>query len=297
MEQAPMLTIKRTTPSYSQILLFCILLITACIVIVPFVLMIFGSLKTSQEINSSRFILIPASPQFQNYITALQSGPWGRWFINSVIVTVATTVVSLLTNSMAGYAFARLQFRGKDLLFYTILLGLMVPPQLTILPTFIIMKKIPFFGGNSILGTGGTGLINSYLGLMLPIFAGAFGIFLCKQYFLNFPSSLDDAAEIDGASIFKTYFMIYLPNCKPLLMSLGILKATYSWNDYIWPLAIIQSEKMMTVQLGLSRFRDVVIRWEILLAATTLVMLPLVILFLTAQKYIVSGLVTSGLKE
>jgi multiple sugar transport system permease protein len=266
-------------------------------VVFPFVLMVGGSLKTSAEINGSTFKVFPAKPQFVNYVTAFSRGNWGRWFFNSFLVTVVTTVVSLVINSMAGYAFARLQFRGRSVLFYTVLLGLMVPPQLTILPTFIIMKKFPLVGGNSLLGIGGTGFINSYGGLMLPIFAGAFGIFLCRQYFLNFPKALDEAAKMDGCTPLQTYWKIYIPNSKSLVMSLGVLKATYSWNDYIWPLAIVQSEEMMTVQLGLSQFKDVTICWEALLAATTVVMLPMIVIFLVSQRYLVMGLVTSGMKE
>ncbi len=289
--------IQTRSNDYKNLLITFGLVVLALMVIFPFFLMISGSLKTEAEINSSVLKLLPETPQFGNYLRAFEQGPWGRWFLNSLIVTLTTTIVSLVINSMAGFAFARLTFFGRDFFFYTVLLGLMVPPQLTILPTFIIMKKIPLAGGNDILGAGGTGLINTYGGLMLPIFAGAFGIFLCRQFFLNFPKSLDDAAKIDGCSVSRVYRQIYLPNSGALLMSLGVLKGTYSWNDYIWPLAIIQSEKMMTVQLGLSRFRDAMITWETLLAATFIVMLPMVILFLVAQKYLVAGLVTSGMKE
>jgi multiple sugar transport system permease protein len=274
-----------------------LLLLLAVIIIFPFILMLGGSLKTGAEINGSTFSILPSKPQFSNYITAFSRGSWGRWFFNSLLVTALTTAVSLIINSMAGYAFARLKFRGKNILFYSVLLGLMVPPQLTILPTFIIMKKFPLIGGNSLLGVGGTGFINTFGGLMLPIFAGAFGIFLCRQYFLNFPRALDEAAKIDGCTPINTFWKIYIPNSKSLMMSLGVLKATYSWNDYIWPLAIVQSEEMMTVQLGLSRFKDVTIHWESLMAATTVVMVPMIIMFLVSQRYLVLGLVTSGMKE
>lgn len=276
--------------------MFILVLAAAIVVIIPFLLMITASLKTSAEIHAGNFRMFPAKPQFSNYKLAFANSPWGRWFANSVLVTFLATGVSLITNSMAGFAFARLQFRGRNLLFYSVLLGIMVPPQLTILPTFLIMRAFPLTGGNNIFSQGGTGLIDTYAGLTLPIFAGAFGIFLCRQYFLNFPTSLDDASEIDGAGVWKRFWVIYIPNSKPLLLSLGILKSTYTWNDYIWPLVIVNSEKMMTVQLGLSRFRDVVINWELLMAASASVMLPLVILFLITQRYFVSGLVTSGIK-
>ena len=259
--------------------------------------MITGSLKTVAEINASSFSVFPKVPQFSNYIEAFQRRLWGRWFLNSVYVTMLTTLVSLAVNSMAGYAFARLDFIARKILFYTVLLALMVPEQLTILPRFIILRSFPLAGGNDIFGQGGSGYVNSYEGLMLPLFAGAFGIFLCRQFFLNFPKSLDDAAEIDGYGALRTFWQIYIPNSQALLMSLGILKATFAWNDYMWPLTIVQSEKMMTVQLGLALFRDETISWETLLAATTVVMAPLIVLFFVTQSRIVGGLVTTGIKE
>jgi len=281
----------------TKTILLTILSFFAFLVVMPFVLMITGSLKTVAEINASSFSVFPKVPQFSNYIEAFQRRLWGRWFLNSVYVTMLTTLVSLTVNSMAGYAFARLDFVARKILFYTVLLALMVPEQLTILPRFIILRSFPLAGGNDIFGQGGSGYVNSYEGLMLPLFAGAFGIFLCRQFFLNFPKSLDDAAEIDGYGALRTFWQIYIPNSQALLMSLGILKATFAWNDYMWPLTIVQSEKMMTVQLGLALFRDETISWETLLAATTVVMAPLIVLFFATQSRIVGGLVTTGIKE
>ena len=276
---------------------FILISTLALLALTPFVLMITGSLKSVTEINASRFALFPKVPQFSNYVTAFQHRPWGRWFMNSAYVTLTTTVVSVLLNAMAGYAFARLDFNGRKLMFYSVLLALLVPDQLTILPRFIIIRRFPLAGGNSIMGQGGYGLVNSFAGLMLPLFAGAFGIFLCRQFFLNFPKSLDDAAEIDGCGAGRTFFQIYVPNSQALLVSLGILKATYAWNDYMWPLTVVQSERMMTVQLGLALFRDETISWEQLLAATAVVMAPLIVLFVLAQNRVVGGLVTTGVKE
>ena len=290
-----MIVIRRTV--VTKIILLIVLSFFAFLVVMPFVLMITGSLKTVAEINASSFSVFPKVPQFSNYIKAFQRHLWARWFLNSVYVTLTTTLVSLLVNSMAGYAFARLDFNGRKVLFYTILLALMVPEQLTILPRFIVLRSLPLAGGNDILGQGGSGLVNSYAGLMVPLFAGAFGIFLCRQFFLNFPKSLDDAAEIDGCGAARIFLQIYIPNSQALLMSLGILKATFAWNDYMWPLTIVQSERMMTVQLGLALFRDETISWETLLAATTVVMAPLIALFLVTQKRVVGGLVTTGMKE
>jgi len=165
------------------------------------------------------------------------------------------------------------------------------------IPTFLMMKLFPLFGGNNLLGQGGTGFINSYTGLVLPFIAGSFGIFLCRQYFMNFPRALDEAAQIDGASVFRVFFQIYLPLSKPILATLAIFKTTATWNDYMWPLIMTNTEQMRTVQLGLTIFRsESAVEWNLLMAATTLVVLPLVLLFLLAQKYFVQGIVTTGLK-
>nr|WP_217597591.1 carbohydrate ABC transporter permease [Cohnella sp. GbtcB17] len=263
----------------------------------PFLLMIVTSLKTMGEIQSPTFSFIPKKWLFENYALAMSRGDWLRYFYNSFVVSAITVIFSLIFNSMAGYAFARLRFPGRNVLFFSVLIGIMVPPQTTMIPTFLMMKLFPFVGGNNWQGAGGFGFINSYMGLVLPFIAGSFGIFMCRQYFLNFPRALDEAAQIDGASIYRIFFQIYLPLSKPILATLAIFKATSTWNDYMWPLIMTNTEKMRTVQLGLTIFRsETTVEWNLLMAATTLVVLPLVLLFLAAQKYFVQGIVTTGLK-
>jgi multiple sugar transport system permease protein len=172
-----------------------------------------------------------------------------------------------------------------------------MPPQVTMLPTFLIMAKFPLAGGNNLLGAGGTGLINTYAGLVIPLVSGSYGVFLCKQFYENFPRSLDEAAEIDGANKWRTYFTIYLPNSKAILATLGLLKAVSVWNDYMWPLIMTNSENMRTVQLALTMFKtDSGIMWNQMMAGSVLVALPMFVLFLCAQKYFIQGIVTSGLK-
>lgn len=263
----------------------------------PFLLMVATSLKTMGEIQSPVFSFISKHWQFGNYIEAMSRGDWLRYFYNSFVVTAVTVAVSLVLNSMAGYAFARLQFPGRNLLFFSVLIGIMVPSQTTMIPTFLMMKRFPLAGGNDLFGNGGIGFINSYTGLILPFIAGSFGIFLCRQFFLNFPKALDEAAQIDGASKYRVFFQIYLPLSKPILATLAIFKTTAAWNDYMWPLIMTNTAQMRTIQLGLTIFRgETSIEWNLLMAATTLVVLPLVLLFLLAQKYFVQGIVTTGLK-
>lgn len=271
--------------------------VVSFIMIFPIVMMISTSFKTTGEINSPVFHFLPESFHFDNYREALSTGNWGIYFRNSFIITIVSIVFSLLFNSIAGYAFARLHFRGSKALFTLLLVGLMMPPQVTMLPTFLIMAKFPFAGGNNFMGFGGSGLMNTMPGIIIPLVSGSFGIFLCKQFYENFPRSLDEAAMIDGASKWRTYFSIYIPNSKVILATLALLKGSAVWNDYLWPLVMTNSEGMRTVQLALTMFRDeTTVRWGSMMAAATLISVPMIILFLCAQKYFVQGVVSTGLK-
>lgn len=271
--------------------------VVSFVMIFPIVMMISTSFKTTGEINSPVFHFLPESFDFDNYREALSTGNWGIYFRNSFIITIVSIVFSLLFNSIAGYAFARLHFRGSKALFTLLLVGLMMPPQVTMLPTFLIMAKFPFAGGNNFMGFGGSGLMNTMPGIIIPLVSGSFGIFLCKQFYENFPRSLDEAAMIDGASKWRTYFSIYIPNSKVILATLALLKGSAVWNDYLWPLVMTNSEGMRTVQLALTMFRDeTTVRWGPMMAAATLISVPMIILFLCAQKYFVQGVVSTGLK-
>jgi multiple sugar transport system permease protein len=289
-------TAYRKQQFWNLTVLSIIFLFLSIVMLLPYILMVSSSFKPSSEIHSATFHLLPKNFTLQNYIEAFSNGKWGRWFLNSVYVTAVVTVVSLFFNSLGGFAFARLEFRGRNLLFMCMMLGLMVPSQITMIPVFLIIKTFPLAGGNNIFGQGGTGLINTYGGLMINHFAGAFGVFLCRQYFLNFPKSLDEAASIDGCSPWRTYFQIYLPLSKPLLATFSVLKITDIWNDYMWPLIIVNKEDLMNVQLGLTVFKNEVIQWEQLMAGTTVVALPLIVLFLFAQRFFLEGIVTTGIK-
>jgi multiple sugar transport system permease protein len=274
-----------------------VMLMLSLVMLIPFGLMVLTSFKTMGEIQAPSFVFIPEHINFGNYIEAMQRGDWGRYFFNSFFVTAITVVISLLINSIAGYSFSRLQFKGRDVLFLISLIGLMIPPQVTMIPVFLILKNIPFMGGNDWLGQGGTGWINSYMGLIAPYVAGSFGVFLFRQFYLNFPKDLDDAAKVDGLNAIKTYWHIYVPLSKPIFATLIALKATQSWNEYTWPLIVTNSDTMKTVQLALTLFRDETqVQWNLLMAGTTLIVLPLMIIFLLAQKHFIEGIVTTGIK-
>ena len=267
------------------------------LMLTPVIMMFLTSFKTMEEIKSSVFHLLPNSFSLTNYIDALGNGNWLIYFRNSLIITVSAVAFSLIFNSIAGYAFARLNFKGSKILFALLLIGLMMPAQVTILPTFLIMAKFPLKGGNNILGQGGTGMINTFVGLIIPLVSGSYGIFLCKQFYENFPKSLDEAAEIDGLGKWRIFFQIYLPNSKAILATLALMKGVAVWNDYLWPLVMTNSESRKTVQLALTMFKtETTIQWNQMMAAAMLIVLPMIFLFLFTQKYFVQGIVTSGLK-
>jgi len=242
--------------------------------------------------------MIPKEFAWSNFSKALSNGNWKRYFANSIYITGISTVIAVVINSMAGFAFARLKFRHKNLLFTLVMVGMIVPTQVIMLPAYVIMKYIPFAGGNSILGQGGTGLLNTQTGLILMYLSGAFGVFLFRQFMMNFPSALDDAAKIDGLSRFGTYLRIYMPLSKPVIATMVVLRATATWNDYMWPLLMTPKDSMYTVQLALSRFRNAELtQWNYVMAVTAVSIIPVILLFLFFQKYFIQGIVTTGMKD
>ena len=278
---------------------YAVLIIWVLITLVPIIFTVLTAFKTDPEISMASFKWLPESfGNIESFRQAFAMGDWFQYFKNSLFITAVTVVGSLIFNSMAGYAFARLKFKGREFLFMSVLLGMMVSPQSIIIPQYVMMRSAPLFGGNNILGQGGTGLLDTYGSLIVPFLAGAFGIFLCRQFYSTFPTSLDDAARIDGCGVIKTYFVISLPLSKTILATLTILKSVATWNDFFYPLIMTQSEKMKTVQLGLQMFRgSSMTHYNYLMAATIITVIPMVIVYACAQKYFVQGIVSSGMKN
>jgi multiple sugar transport system permease protein len=269
----------------------------SAIFVLPFALMLSTSFKTMGEIQSPRFSLLPNHFLISNYVEALQAGNWPTYFFNSVFVTTVTVFFGIMIMSMAGYAFARLRFKGSNMLFLFSLIGMMIPDQVIMIPVFIKIKTIPFFGGNDLLGQGGTGWINTYWGLVIPHLAHPFGMFLFRQFFLGFPTALDDAAKIDGCSRLVAFFRIYIPLSLPVFATVALLKGANNWNQYTWPLIITNTDEMKTVQLALSLFKNESgMQWNYIMASTTLIAIPVLFLFIVLQKYYIQGIVTSGIK-
>ncbi len=269
----------------------------AVTMILPFLWMLSTSLKPESEIFRFPPVWIPHTWRWANYREAMQAADFGRYSLNTVIYAVVITFSNLLLCSMAAYAFARLRFRGRNLLFILTLGTMMVPGQVTMVPVFILLKRWPLVGGNDWLGIGGHGLLNSYTGLVLPGAVGAFGIFLLRQFFMTLPRELEDAARIDGCSEAGIYWRIILPLSGPALATLGIFTFTAAWNEFLWPMLIMSKDSMKTLQVGLQVFQtQYTTRWDLLMAGTVVVTIPVLIIFLAGQRYFTRGIALSGMK-
>ncbi len=213
----------------------------------------------------------------------LQQAPFGRWMLNTFIVTTLVVIGNLVFCSLAGYAFARFKFFGRDVLFMLVLATLMIPFQVIMIPTFLIVRKL--------------GMIDTLGALVLPNLAGAFGIFMLRQFFRTLPIELEEAARIDGASRLGVLVKIVLPLSGPVLATLAVVTFLWTWNDFLWPLVTIYSPEHMTLQLGLVTFQGAhQTNTNLLMAANVMSMIPVLLLFLLAQRYFIRGIATSGLK-
>ncbi len=288
---------RRALETLTRLVAYLLLSVTAISMLAPFVWMVLTSLKPSAEIFRMPPVIFTTNYTVAHYVRALTRGNFNIYFQNSLIVSGATTVLNVLISAMAGYAFARLQWRLREVVFMIVLSVMMLPGLIALIPTFLIVKATPFAGGNNWLGQGGTGWLDSYPGLIFPFLGGGFYVFLLRQFFLTLPKELEDAARIDGCSEFAIFWRIILPLSKAVLAVVAIFTFQSSWNDFLWALVIVQSDRMRTVQLGLTLFRSQNrIDWGVLMAGTTIATFPTVLLFLLAQQYFVRGIALTGIK-
>ncbi|WP_199621842.1 carbohydrate ABC transporter permease [Paenibacillus alkalitolerans] len=260
-----------------------ILLAGAVTMILPFIWTVSTSLKHIGEV----FVFPPtfAGEQFrwENYLRISDRFPFDIYFLNSLKITVIVTIAQLLTSSMAGFVFARLRFRYRELLFGLYIATMMVPAQVTMIPNFIIMRYY--------------NLVDTHWSLVLPALVSAFGTFLLRQFFLTIPASLEDAAKIDGCTPFGVYWRIFVPLSKPAVATLGVFVFMGTWNDFLAPLVYINTQSKMTLPLGLASMQGMYSTdWPVLMAGTVIAILPLIVIFLLAQDFFIKGVTLSGLK-
>lgn len=258
--------------------------VLAFFTIAPFIWMILTSVKDMGEIYVYPPKWFPSVFHFDNYKKVFEAAPFGRYYLNSIFVAVTVTLGQLVTCSMAAYAFARLKFWGRNVLFFIFLGTMMIPYNVTMIPSFMVLYWL--------------GWVDSYQALIVPGLASAFGVFLLRQFFLTIPKELEEAAVIDGASKLTILRKIIIPLSKPALATLAIFTFMGVFNDFIWALIVINSENMRTVQLGLAIFRDrYLTQWDLLMAGSVTAVLPILIVFFFAQKYFIKGITLSGIKE
>ncbi|ARC85499.1 binding--dependent transport system inner membrane component family protein [Clostridium argentinense CDC 2741] len=266
-----------------KILVHFILIIGVITTAIPFIWMILTSLKTLGETTQIPPKIFPSSPQWNNYKKAIDTLPYGTFYYNTIVYTIVTTIGQLVFCSMAGYAFARIDFPGKNFIFILILSVLMVPGQIFIIPQFMIIKKL--------------GLLNSIPALILPGLFSAFGTYLMKQFFMNIPKELEEAAVLDGYNRFQILTKIMLPLVKPALTALAISTMLYCWNSLMWPLIANTSIDKMTLSAGLASMQGQhSTNYPVMMAGTVLAIWPMIIVFLIFQKQFVEGMAFTGTK-
>jgi multiple sugar transport system permease protein len=263
---------------------YVVLFIGLLALIGPFIWMVLGSFKESTEFLRTPPTWLPANPTLDNYTTLIDRLDFPRYFFNSIFVAVVVTAANLVFAPMLGYALAKLHFRGKGLIMALVLSTLMLPAAATLVPLFVLMSKLE--------------LVNTYPGLFLPFLAGAFGVFLTRQFFLGLPDELLEAARIDGAGEFRIFFTIAMPLAAPVLATLGILTFLGSWNGFIYPLVMATSPEMYTLPVALATFAIGQFQAEhgMLMAGSVILVVPVLIVFVLLQRWITEGIATTGLK-
>jgi len=274
---------KKWTRWIGKPFVYTVLILGALVMIIPFVWSVTTSLKSSTEVFSTPPFWIPFPLNFSAYGEMLERVKFGLYSFNTLKVAGLITIGQLITCSLAGYAFAKIKFPGRDIIFVLFLATMMVPAAVTMIPNFIIMSKLKW--------------VDTHLGLILPYLGSAYGTFLMRQFFLSFPSELEDAAKLDGCTPISFYYRILLPNSKPILAALGLMTFQWAWNEFQWPLIMINSESKRTLQVGLSYLlNEHYINWTLLMASSVLTNLPILILFFLTQKQFVQSIKLSGLK-
>ncbi len=277
---------------------YLVLTALAVLFVAPFVYMVTLSFQPLGDMFSYPPQWIPQHPTIANYTGFFTSDhPIGRWILNSTFVTITITVLVVFLNSLFAYTFAKRKFPGRDFLFILGLATLMLPSQVTLIPTYLILKGIPLFGSNNLAGLGGHGWLDSYWGLIVPNIGSPFSVFLLRQYMVSIPNELIDAARVDGAGHFRIYWRVVMPMSKPALAAVSIFTFQFWWQAFFGPLIIINSPQMYTLPLGLAlfqqQFRSV---WNLIMAGSVLGALPLIVVFLIFQRQFVQGISLAGTK-
>jgi len=268
-----------------RILRFVLMTLVALVVLIPLVWMLSTSLKPKSQLFSQTIDWIPRTITLENYSKILSnpSTPIDRWFINSLIIAIIHTVVTIALASMAAYAYARLTFPGRKVLFGLLLATLFLPGIMFLVPNFVTVHRL--------------GLLDNFLGVLLPSFAVVFPVFFMRQFFESIPHELEEAAKIDGASTFQVFYMIVLPLAKPALATLAVIEFLASWNDFLWPLLVLKDRQLQTLPPGLRTLQGAYTsEYGLMMAGAVIVAVPVLVLYVFLQRFIVQSVATTGLK-
>lgn len=267
-----------------KIIVHLVLFIGLVLTVTPFVWMLSTSFKSGGGIFTYPPQWLPRDPTFEWYKQLFRDVDFLLHFKNSFVVAVTSTVCNLFLASLSGYAFAKLKFLGRDKIFTLLMATVMIPGQITMIPVFLFLKKM--------------GFLNSYWGLILPASVSIFGIFLVRQFMMTIPDDLIEASRIDGCSEFRIYWNVILPLCKPVLATLGIFTFMGSWNDFLWPLIVMVGEDRYTLPVALANLNgQYATKFGLLMAGAVVVVIPVIAIFVVAQKYVIRGIASTGLKE
>jgi multiple sugar transport system permease protein len=274
---------KTILPNFGKFLTYAILIILAISMLLPFAWMLSASLKLDKDVFRFPIEWIPANPRWENYVTIWTKVTFMTYFLNTTKLTVVITLLQLFTSSFAAYAFAKLEFRGRNILFLAYIASIAIPWQVYMVPQFIMMRQL--------------NLVDTHLSLILLQAFSAFGVFLLRQFFISIPDDLLDAARIDGLSEYGIYFKIMLPLSKPALATLTIFTAVSVWNDFMGPLIYLNSNSLKTIQLGLRQFiQQYSTDYALIMAAAIVSLIPIMLLFFVAQRFFIQGIASTGIK-
>lgn len=264
-------------------LVYIFLAIGAFVMIFPFIWMIITSFKTGFEANRVPPTFLPENPTFNNYLTALKVAPFGRYFLNSVIVTICCVALTMFNSILAAFSFSKLKFPGRDILFALLISMMMIPFEMLIITNYTTIVKMKLY--------------DTLIALIIPFVSSIFYTYILRNFFMSVPDSLYYSAKVDGASDWQYLWEILVPIAKPSLVTIGLLNAIACWNSFLWSILVINSQQNRTLPFGLFAFtNETGIRYEVLMAGATIVVLPMIILFLFCRKNIVTGVSKGGLK-
>ena len=280
------------TKTVNKVLIYALMTVILTGFVGPYIWMFATSVKSQADVYAWPPNIIPTDIHWENFVRIWQETNLPRAFLNSVFVSTAATAINVIFSSLAAFAFARLDFPGKNKLFMVVLATMMVPASLMVIPLFSMMRNVPFAGPD--------GWLNSYFGLILPVSVTGFAIFLMRQYYLSIPKELDDQAAIDGCNKFQIYWKIILPLSKPVIGLVVVFSFLSHWNEYLWPLTVARSDEMYTIQIALASFQTQYnVEWPLLMAGATTAALPMILLYFMLQPLFeesLSGL-GRGVKE